>query len=53
VTAYFLNSSALVTRYVPEPGTAWVRTITMPNARNTIVVAQMMQAEESHSPRLA
>ena len=45
MTAYFLDSSALVKRYVPETGTGWVRTITTPNAGNTILVAQMMQAE--------
>jgi uncharacterized protein len=45
VTAYFLDSSALVKRYVPETGTVWVRTITTPSAGNTILVARMMQAE--------
>jgi uncharacterized protein len=45
VTAYFLDSSALVKRYVPETGTAWVRTITTPSAGNTILVAQMLPAE--------
>jgi hypothetical protein len=45
VTAYFLDSSALVKRYVPEPGTAWVRTITTPSADNTVLVAQMIPAE--------
>ena len=43
--AYVLDSSALVKRYVPETGTAWVRTITTPSAGNTILVARMMPAE--------
>jgi predicted nucleic acid-binding protein len=45
VTAYFLDSSAVITRYVPEAGTAWVRAMTMPSTGNTILVAQMTQAE--------
>ncbi len=45
MTAYFLDSSAVVKRYVPEQGTAWVRALTMPSAGNTIIVARMMQAE--------
>ena len=45
MTAYFLDSSALVKRYVPETGTAWVRTITTPSAGNSILVARMMPAE--------
>ena len=45
MTAYYLDSSALVKRYVPETGTGWVRTITTPSAGHTILVAQMMQAE--------
>jgi len=45
VTAYFLDSSAVVKRYVPERGTPWVRSLTMPNAGNTILVARMTQAE--------
>jgi hypothetical protein len=44
----------LVKRYVPETGTAWVRTISTPSAGNTVLVAQTMQAEDSlhHHSRL-
>ena len=44
VTACVLDSSALVKRYGPEPGTACVRTMTTPSAGNTVLVAQLMQA---------
>lgn len=30
VNAYFLDSSALVKRYVPETGTAWIQAIATP-----------------------
>ena len=53
MTAYFLDSSALVKRYVPEPGTGWVRTVTTPSAGHTLLVAQMMPVEDSPSPLLA
>jgi uncharacterized protein len=43
VTAYFLDSSALVKRNVPETGTVWVRSIITPSTSNTILVARMMQ----------
>jgi uncharacterized protein len=36
VTAYFLDSSAVIKRYVPEAGTAWVRAMTMPSTGHTI-----------------
>lgn len=45
MTAYFLDSSAVIKRYAPEVGTAWVRALTLPSAGNTILVAQMTQAE--------
>ncbi|MGO9469853.1 MAG: hypothetical protein ACLQVF_37600 [Isosphaeraceae bacterium] len=33
--AYFVDSSALVKRYVQEDGTAWVRRLTRRSARST------------------
>jgi predicted nucleic acid-binding protein len=45
VTHYFLDSSALIKRYVAEQGTAWVRSILLPSAGNTIVVAAVTQLE--------
>jgi hypothetical protein len=39
VTAYFLDSTALVTRCLREPGAAWVRTISTPSAGNTVLVS--------------
>ena len=50
MTAYFLDSGTLVKRYVPETGTGWVRTITTPSAGHTILVAQMMPADDYPSP---
>src|SRR4051812_6722430 len=45
MTAYFLDSSALVKRYVAEIGTIWVRAITAPSAGHTILIAQIAPIE--------
>lgn len=45
MTRYFLDSSALVKRYVPEPGTAQIRAITVPSAGDTILIAHITSAE--------
>jgi len=45
VTAYFLDSSAVIKRYVLEQGTSWVRALTTPSAGNTTIVARLTQAE--------
>lgn len=42
---YFLDSSALVKRYVTEPGSAWIRRITAPAARNHIIIARVTWVE--------
>ncbi|MBI5668247.1 MAG: type II toxin-antitoxin system VapC family toxin [Chloroflexi bacterium] len=42
---YFLDSSALVKRYIVETGTMWIRSITAPDTSNTIVIAHITQAE--------
>jgi len=40
---YFLDSSALIKRYITEQGTGWVRSITPPSTGNTIIIAQVTQ----------
>jgi predicted nucleic acid-binding protein len=45
VTDFFLDSSALVKRYVPEQGTAWVRAIAAPAAGRSILIAQLTPVE--------
>jgi predicted nucleic acid-binding protein len=45
VTHYFLDSSALIKRYVAEQGTTWVRAISLPSAGNTVVVAPVAEVE--------
>lgn len=42
---YFLDSSALIKRYVVEVGTNWTRSITSRNAGNMIIIAHITQAE--------
>jgi len=42
---YFLDSSALIKRYINEQGTMWVRSITPPSTGNTIIIAQVTQVE--------
>jgi predicted nucleic acid-binding protein len=43
--AYFVNSSALVKRYVQETGTAWVRRLTRHNPSTIIYVARITVVE--------
>lgn len=45
MSRFFLDSSALVKRYVEEPGTAWIREIASPAAGHVLVVAQIAQVE--------
>jgi uncharacterized protein len=45
LSQYFLDSSALIKRYVEERGTEWVRAITAPDAGHGIVVAQIAPIE--------
>ena len=42
---YYLDSSALVKRYLPEIGTAWVRALTDPATGNTISSAEITRVE--------
>lgn len=47
VDAYFLDSSALLKRYVPEVGTAWIQSITDAQNQNLLVVAHIAWVEIS------
>ncbi|AGA28707.1 type II toxin-antitoxin system VapC family toxin [Singulisphaera acidiphila] len=42
---YFLDTSALVKRYVDEVGTGWVQALTHPGAGHTHFLARITQAE--------
>ncbi|MFN0070922.1 MAG: type II toxin-antitoxin system VapC family toxin [Chloroflexota bacterium] len=45
MTRYFLDSSALVKRYVREIGSAWVNEITEPRAQHGLLIAEIGIAE--------
>jgi len=45
VTVYFLDSSALVKRYVPEVGTSWVQALTDPDSGNQLFIARITWVE--------
>ncbi len=45
MTAYFLDSSALVKRYVSEIGSAWVQQITAPQTGNLLFIARITWVE--------
>lgn len=45
VTAYFLDTSALLKRYVSETGTAWIQPLTAQSAGNLLVVARIAWVE--------
>jgi predicted nucleic acid-binding protein len=44
-TAYFVDSSALVKRYVRETGTAWVRGITRRRSSTDIIITLITAVE--------
>lgn len=45
MTNYFFDSSALVKRYMPELGTAWVRKLTTRESGNAIILAPVTTVE--------
>jgi len=45
VSLYFLDSSALVKRYVTETGSNWIRALTDPTARNPLIIARITWVE--------
>jgi predicted nucleic acid-binding protein len=45
VGSYFLDSSAIVKRYLTEVGSGWVRSLTDPNAANDIFLARITGVE--------
>lgn len=45
MSAYFLDSSALVKRYLTETGTNWIRNLMQPSIGNQIFVAQIASVE--------
>ena len=45
VSAYFLDTSALVKKYMTEMGTAWIETLTDPDLDNKIILARVTWVE--------
>jgi hypothetical protein len=45
VAAYFLDTSAVLKRYVQETGTAWLQALAAPSARHSLFVARITLAE--------
>lgn len=45
MTHYYLDSSAIVKRYFLELGSAWVQTLTRPQAGNTLILSEVALAE--------
>lgn len=45
MTAYFLDSSALVKRYIPETGSAWVRQLAAPQTGSSLFIARITWVE--------
>ena len=45
MSIYFLDSSALVKRYVTEIGSTWIRALTTPDARNPLIIARITWVE--------
>jgi uncharacterized protein len=47
VNTYFLDTSALVKRYLVEIGTPWIQTITNPATQNTLLISRLTCVEIS------
>lgn len=45
MTTFYLDASALVKRYSPERGSAWVETLTTRSPENSFVTAEFTMAE--------
>jgi uncharacterized protein len=45
VSVFYLDTSALVKRYLVEVGSAWVGTLTDPSSGHTIITAEIAQVE--------
>ncbi len=45
MAVYYLDTSAILKRYVLETGTAWVQSVTAPSARNSLFVVRITLAE--------
>lgn len=45
MTAYFLDSSALVKRYVPETGSPWIQALSAANSGNSLIIARITWVE--------
>lgn len=42
---YFLDSSAIAKRYIPETGSTWIRQLTDPNGQNDLFIARITWVE--------
>ncbi len=49
MSVFYLDTSALVKRYVRETGTGWVRALADPGAGNTIILAETITREGEES----
>lgn len=45
MSTYFLDSSALVKRYVTEPGSDWVRALSHPTTGNSLIITRITWVE--------
>jgi predicted nucleic acid-binding protein len=45
VSHYYLDASAVVKRYRPEPGSAWIETLTASMAGHTIILSEITLVE--------
>jgi uncharacterized protein len=47
VSQFYLDASAIVKRYSPEIGSAWIKALTDPTAEQTIILSEITLAEVS------
>ncbi len=47
MSTLFIDSSALVKRYLTEPGSSWINLLLDPSAGHTIIVSTITQVESA------
>src|SRR5688500_17589268 len=45
MTAFYIDTSAIIKRYVSEVGTAWITALAPPSAGNIIIIARLTTVE--------
>ncbi|MBI5667063.1 MAG: type II toxin-antitoxin system VapC family toxin [Chloroflexi bacterium] len=45
MSTFFLDTSAIAKRYIPETGSTWINSLVLPQTRNTVVISRLTMVE--------